>query len=116
MKEEKKRIYLSLPISGYDINERRATAARKKRELEAIGYCVENPLENGLPDDAGTHAHMKRDFEILLGCDAIFMMERWLHSKGCSVEFQVATAIGLDVYFEECFALNCGICSPDKGS
>ena len=29
-------------------------------------------------------------------------MKRWTHSKGCKVEFDVATAIGLDVYFEEC--------------
>ena len=54
--------------------------------------------ENGLPSDAGTHAHMKRDFELLIGCDAIYMMEGWLCSAGCKVEFDVATASGLDVY------------------
>ncbi len=100
-----KRIYLSLPISGYDIEERRDTADRKQRELEAFGYDVINPMHNGLPADAGTHQHMKRDFEMLLQCDAIYLMERWLHSKGCQVEFEVATAIGLEVYFEECMTL-----------
>ena len=103
-----KKLYLSLPISGYDINERRATAERKKRELESLGFDVVNPLDNGLPEDAGTHAHMKRDIEMLLGCDAIYMMKRWLHSAGCKCEFDVATAIGLDVYFEECYALETG--------
>lgn len=98
MKEKKEKIYLSLPISGYDINERRATAESKKRELESLGFEVVNPLDNGLPDDAGTHAHMRRDFEMLLGCDAIFMMKDWLRSAGCKVEFDVATASGLDVY------------------
>lgn len=100
MKEKKKKIYLSLPISGYDINERRATADGKKRELESFGFEVVNPLDNGLPDDAGTHAHMKRDFEMLLGCDAIFMMTDWLRSAGCKVEFDVATASGLVVYMD----------------
>jgi len=100
-----KRVYLSLPISGYDIDERRDTAASVQRRLEAHGYEVYSPMCNGLPADAGTHAHMRRDFEMLLQCDAIYMMERWTHSKGCQVEFEVATAIGLEVYFEECFAL-----------
>lgn len=99
--KQNKRIYLSMPISGYDIDERRATALRKKHELEALGFVVTNPLENGLPVNAGTYAHMKRDFQLLLECDAILMMERWLHSAGCKVEFDVATAIGLDVFFED---------------
>lgn len=107
MKEKKrKRIYLSLPISGCDLDERRATAERKKKELEGFGYEVVNPLENGLSVDAGTHAHMRRDIEMLLGCDAIYLMERFTHSAGCMTEFHVATAIGLDVHFEECHALS----------
>ncbi len=106
MEKYSKRIYLSLPISGYDIEERRATALKKKKELEAAGFTVILPLENGLPVDAGTYAHMKRDFELLLTCDAIYMMERWCHSKGCKVEFDLATAIGLDVYFEEAMGIS----------
>lgn len=98
--EKKKRIYISLPISNYDLDERRATALAKQRELEEAGFVVVNPLNNGLPADAGTHAHMKRDFEMLLGCDAIYMMERWLHSAGCKCEFDVATACGLEVYIQ----------------
>ena len=99
--KEKKRIYLSLPISGCDIDERRNTAAEKQLELEKMGFVVENPLENGLPADAGTFAHMRRDIEMLLGCDAIYMMSRCFHSAGCTTEFHVATAIGLEVYFED---------------
>ena len=72
---EKKKIYLSLPISGYDIEERRSTA-RSIADALSDEWEVVNPLENGLPADAGTHAHMRRDFELLIGCDAIFMMER----------------------------------------
>ena len=44
---------------------------------------------------------MKRDIELLMTCDMIFMMKGWTHSKGCQVEFEVATAIGLPVLFEE---------------
>lgn len=103
---DKKKIYLSLPISGYDIGERRETA-RKVADALSDEWEAVSPLENGLPSDAGTHAHMRRDFELLIGCDAILMMRGWLHSKGCAVEFDVATACGMEVYFEECH----GLCS-----
>lgn len=102
-KTRKKRIYLSLPISGYDIGERRAACERVKAYLS--DWEVVNPLENGLPVDAGTHAHMRRDFEMLLGCDAVYFMERWTHSAGCHVEFMVATACGMEIYFEECHSV-----------
>lgn len=106
MSKGKKRIYISLPISGYDISERCATAKRAAALLEEEGWEVFNPLENGLPHDAGTHSHMRRDLNVLTDevnpFSAILFLERWTHSKGCEVEFQVATAIGLEIYFEEC--------------
>ena len=108
MENNSKRIYLSLPISGYDIAERRATALAKKEELEKSGWSVVNPLENGLPVDAGTRTHMKRDIELLLTCDAIYLMGRWNHSAGCQTEFLVATAIGLEFFFEEVNITNMG--------
>ena len=101
----KKRIYLSLPISGYDIAERKETARKKALEL-GKEWEVLNPMDNGLPDDASTNAHMKRDLEMLLGCDAIYLMSRFTHSAGCMTEFHVATAIGLKVFFEECHSLD----------
>ena len=104
---EKGKIYLSLPISGYDIEERRVTAQKMEDKLLADGWqCVANPLKNGLPVDADTHDHMKRDFKMLLECDAVLFMEKFLHSAGCKVEFDVATACGLGIYFEECFDIN----------
>ena len=99
--QPKKRIYISGPISGHDIKERRKAFKEIQEHLEAQGYEVFNPLENGLPAEATTHDHMKRDIEELLTCDYIYMMRRFTHSKGCKVEFDVATAIGLPVFFEE---------------
>ena len=104
-KTKRRKIYLSLPISGYDLSERRKTSLEKQRELETMGFQVLNPLFNGLAPDAGTNAHMKRDIEMLLGCDAIYLMRRFTHSAGCMTEFHIATAIGLDVYFEDCYAI-----------
>lgn len=98
-----KRIYISGPISGHDIEERRKEFRKIQTFLEICHHDIEvvNPMENGLPAEATTHEHMKRDIELLLTCDMIFMMRKWTHSKGCKVEFDVATAIGLPVLFEE---------------
>ena len=97
----KKRIYISGPISGHDIQERRAEFQRVEYQLIYQGFEPVNPMCNGLPEEATTREHMKRDIELLLTCDYIYMMRRWTHSKGCKVEFDVATAIGLPVLFEE---------------
>ena len=98
---QKLRIYISGPISNFDPEERRNAFEETKRYLTSHGFDVFNPMENGLPAEATTNEHMKRDIEELLACDRIYMMKKWTHSKGCKVEFDVATAIGLPVMFEE---------------
>ena len=95
------RIYISGPISGHNLEERKKAFKDIQEHLSAQGYNVVNPMENGLPEEATTHEHMKRDIELLMTCDCIYMMRRWTHSKGCKVEFDVATAIGMPVFFEE---------------
>ena len=97
----KKKIYLSGPISGHDIEERRKEFKGIQTQFEKAGYDVVNPMENGLPSDATTNQHMKRDIELLLTCTGIYMMKKWTHSAGCITEFHVAHAIGLEVEFEQ---------------
>lgn len=94
-------IYLSGPISGHNLDTRRQDFDAIGQTLEAMGHTVFNPMSNGLPAEASTHQHMRRDILSLMQCDAIFMMRGWLHSKGCKLEFDVATAVGIPVYFEE---------------
>jgi hypothetical protein len=100
-----KYIYLSGPISGHSIDERRKAFSEKEEELKALGYKVFNPTKNGLQAEASTHEHMHRDLSVLTSEEMpmthIYMMEGWLHSAGCKLEFDVATAIGLSVIFEE---------------
>ena len=95
------RIYISGPISGHDIEERRKAFDEVEANLRRQGYDTINPTRNGLPANSTTHEHMRRDFELLMECDYIYMMHKWTHSKGCMVELEVATAIGLPVMFEE---------------
>lgn len=98
---KKPRIYISGPISGHNIEERRKAFKEIQKQLQAQDYEPVNPMENGLPAEATTREHMKRDIELLMTCDYIYMMRQWTHSKGCKVEFDVATSIGLPVLFEQ---------------
>lgn len=96
-----KKVYLSLPISGYDIEERKETAMRMEVKMRGLGYDVFNPLgeqwESGLTDNE----YMKRDLQALLGCDAVLFMKGFNCSAGCYTELAVAMAIGIDILFEE---------------
>lgn len=100
MSKKIKKIYLSAPISGYDLKERYETFENMEKELTKQGYSVLNPMKNGLPVESPTAQHMKRDIIMLLQADAIFLMQNWNKSAGCITELHVATACGLDVLFE----------------
>jgi hypothetical protein len=94
-----KRVYISLPIAHYDLNERKEYAQRVEDMLSHF-YSVVNPFKNGLPEDADWKVHMRKDIQDLLTCDAIFMCNGWETSVGCKLEFDVATSCGLEVLYE----------------
>lgn len=94
-----KRVYVSLPIAHYDLNERKEYAQRVEDMLSHF-YSVVNPLKNGIPEDADWKVHMRKDIQDLLTCDAIFMCNGWEMSNGCKLEFDVATSCGLEVLYE----------------
>ena len=93
-----KTIYISGPISHYDLEERKAAFAEVENILKAYGYVCVNPMKNGLPETLHWSHHMRVDLGLLLGCDAIYMMQGWQKSKGCKLELDVATTIGLQVF------------------
>lgn len=100
----KKRIYISGPISDH---EDVCTEAfdRIEKMLVDSGFRVFNPLKNGLPFNADTHLHMRRDLNVLTNeedpFEYIFMMKRWSHSAGCTKELEVAISCGISVVYEE---------------
>lgn len=99
-KNNKKCVYISLPISGYDLEERKETALKAEITLRGRGYDVFNPLGNNWENGLSTHEYMKRDLKALLECDVILFLDGWCRSAGCKCELDVATAIGIDVWFE----------------
>ncbi|MDR2004139.1 MAG: DUF4406 domain-containing protein [Prevotella sp.] len=98
MKKKKKRLYISLPITGFSLDEvrKQAEAYRKiwNKEYEVITPFDVNP-------DAGEGKpysyYMGKDIEALLECDCIYMAPGWMHSKGCNAEYQIARIYGIEI-------------------
>lgn len=103
IKPMKKKIYVSLPITGRQADERREYAANVIEHLHQImpSYEVVNPLENKLDYDVHWSKHMKVDIGMLIECDAIYMCHDWQWSHGCKLEHDIATSCGLDVFYQE---------------
>lgn len=99
--KKRKKVYLSLPISGYDLTERIETSLKTEMNLHERGYDVFNPLDNGLPHEASTYEHMKADIRALLDCDIVLFMSGFNRSAGCHTELAVAMAIGMEIWFQD---------------
>ena len=96
---KKQKLYISLPITGYNLNERKEYARKVKETVEGLGcYEVVNPLDNGLGEDAPYKEHMKKDVQMLLDCDAILFCDGWSESDGCIAEGSLAAACGLKIF------------------
>ena len=96
----KERVYVSGPIAGYDLQERKMAFLKVQHMLESLGYEVSNPFDNGVPDDAHWREHMRADIAMLLQCQSIYMMPGWEFSKGCKLELDVATSCGIRLMIE----------------
>lgn len=83
--KKKNKCYLSGPISGKDLEERKKAFKAAQVMLEAAGYEVINPMENGLPLNSTTAQHMKRDIQLLTECDCIFMMDNGTTHKDATL-------------------------------
>ena len=91
------RVYISGPISHYDLKERQETFAKAEHLLRKQGYLPINPFKNGISQAADWHLHMRKDFTMLLTCQYIYFLPEWEKSKGCRLELDVAVSSGLNV-------------------
>lgn len=116
------RIYISLPISGHELEERKKKAAQMKDQVmqavktNKLDYISKNGkavslTENNtvvvtpfeiVPDatDMTYEQVMAKDLEVLMTCDIVVFARHWQYSKGCRIEFAVARELGIRVNFE----------------
>jgi hypothetical protein len=101
MKNKKMKMYLSLPISGRDLNQVKDYADLVKRAWVAKGYDVVTPFEI-VPEDGMPYEYcMGKDIEELMKCDGIILCDDWFSSKGCRVECHVAQVYGLKIKIDK---------------
>lgn len=116
------RIYISLPISGFNLEERKKKAAQMKDQVmqavktNKLAYISKNgkavsltesntvvitPFEI-VPDatDMTYEQVMAKDLEVLMTCDIVVFARHWQYSKGCRIEFAVTRELGIRVNFE----------------
>lgn len=84
------RIYISLPITGLNINRCKERALKCKHDLEKLGYQVVTPFDVCPESNKPYPYYISRDIEALMGCDAIFLLSGWSESRGCSLEWECA--------------------------
>lgn len=119
------RIYLSAPITGHDLTERKAYFRRMADRLLQLypGAEIVSPLDDidtFISDTRKrqgcdpTHTqYMRRDLLLLLSCDVICLGHGHHVSKGCQIEYFVATSCGLDVIFYQNIAGPHPLTTPD---
>lgn len=87
-------MYLSLPITGRNIEKVKEYAKNIKVKWVEKGYDVITPFEI-VPDDGMPYEYcMGKDIEELLKCDGIILCHDWFSSKGCRAECHVAQVYG----------------------
>lgn len=90
------KLYISLPITGYDLTERKEYAEKMKEKLTPIflEYELVTPFEVCPNSEEPYPRLMGRCIEALLECDAAYFCPGWEKSKGCLAEFEVARIYG----------------------
>lgn len=99
--EDKKKMYLSLPITGRKIEKVKAYAKNIKAKWVEKGFEVVTPFEICPIDGMPYEYYMGKDITALLMCDGIILCWDWFSSKGCRVESHVAQVYGKIIKFDD---------------
>lgn len=97
------KIYISIPITGHDLQEQQRTAKDLSERIKSRGHDPVNPFDTPLaPENMSAREqyayYMGEDLKQLLVCDAIYMSPGWHISRGCMIERTAATYMGLTIF------------------
>lgn len=93
------KIYISGKISGIEA-EAPALFSVAANQLKQQGYEVVNPMLLSHNHDKSWESYMKEDIKAMCDCDSIYMLKNWAHSKGASVELNLARVLGLKIIWQ----------------
>lgn len=84
-------IYISLPITGQDIEMVEARAEFAAGAIEGLGHKPVNPLEFGEGEGKSYGEYLGKDIAAIIDrCDAVVFLDGWESSRGCMLEFSAA--------------------------
>lgn len=95
------KIYISLPITGYDIEQVEARCIFTAAILQKQGHTPISPLDLDHRDPENYEAVIGTDITALLCCDAVYFCNGWETSKGCLLEYQAAKIYGKEIILEQ---------------
>lgn len=84
--EESKKLYISIPITGFDLKKQTDKADRLKARLSRKGWRVVTPFEIYAGKNPDYFDYIAADLRTLMDCDAVYFCEGWEHSCGCGIE------------------------------
>ena len=93
----KVRIYISGPMTGYP--EFNYPTFREAEERLQDKFEVVSPAH--IVKQKHYKDYLREALRLLIMCDAIYMLKKWEQSTGASLEYKVALALEMKVYFEK---------------
>lgn len=94
-------VYISLPITGHDIEQVEASCIYASAVLKKKGHTPVSPLALDHQDPEFYEAVIGTDITALLCCDAVLFMDGWETSKGCRLEHAAAEIYGKEIWYDE---------------
>lgn len=97
------KIYISGKISGLPFSEAYAKFYNAEQFLTSMGHEVFNPMRIPQDPERSWQSYMDECLAELPGCDAIWMLDNWLTSKGARQELASAIDLKKEIYYQEAF-------------
>lgn len=117
---ERKKAYISIPITGRDIEEVRKESKIVEQVLNGLGYDTFNPLdlEKSNPGQSWEW-YMDQDLKIIQSgtLNAVFLCKGWRQSSGCMLEYKTALhENGMGIRHIDVYEITRIELSPEGGS
>lgn len=84
------KIYISIPITGFDAGQQREKADLAKAALSRKGFQPVSPFDIYSGKDPNYFDYICYDLRAMLDCDGIYFCQGWEASCGCGIEHDTA--------------------------
>jgi len=103
------KVYIAGPMRGYENNnheefDKAEKFLRSKRVWDPVSPARIDREAGVDPSNDMTKIELKealkRDVDLVFGCDCLYMLRGWEHSEGARMEHTLATALNMNIYYQ----------------